>query len=319
MSPLAKKSRPRAGFTLIELLVVIAIIGILVGLLLPAVQKVRESANRVKCQNNLKQLGLAVHNYHVTYEYLPTNWELYPLTPGTNETYPEWSWLARILPFIEQDALYHQANIPNNSLAASAASCATVVKTFLCPADPSSPAPIIEPTTGITFPVGLTNYKGVMGSNWNFGDPRWNPVASTVGPAGYPTPAAGPNFCFHFGDGVIWQSKTAQRIRFSDILDGTSNTFMIGEDVVEDSVWSAWCFSHSPYSTTAIYPNARTPSGDLYDPTDWPNAWGFKSRHPGGINFACADGSVHFIADNISIATYRALGTRQGGEVATMP
>ena len=125
----------RRGFTLIELLVVIAIIGILIGLLLPAVQKVREAANRVRCANNLKQIALAVHGYHDTHGAMPVNSGTSLALADTN-----WSWLARILPHIEQDALYRQANIPTNTLAASSAQIEVQIKTYLCPSDPLSGA-----------------------------------------------------------------------------------------------------------------------------------------------------------------------------------
>ncbi|MFL5243864.1 MAG: DUF1559 domain-containing protein [Gemmataceae bacterium] len=124
----------RRAFTLIELLVVIAIIAVLIGLLVPAVQKVRESANRIQCANNLKQLALAVHNYHSDRGTFPAN-SIYSYDP----TKPNWSWLAHLLPYIEQDNLYIQANIggnPANNINQSLPQIATRVKTFLCPSDP---------------------------------------------------------------------------------------------------------------------------------------------------------------------------------------
>jgi prepilin-type N-terminal cleavage/methylation domain-containing protein len=126
----------RTAFTLIELLVVIAIIAILIGLLVPAVQKVRESANRIQCANNLKQLALAVHNYHSDRGTFPVN-SFY----GWKPTVPSWSWLAHLLPYVEQDNLYRQANIggsPPNNINQSLPQIATRVKVFLCPSDPKA-------------------------------------------------------------------------------------------------------------------------------------------------------------------------------------
>src|SRR5262249_22245031 len=135
----AFSAKRRNGFTLIELLVVIAIIAVLVSLLLPAAQRVREAANRTSCRNNLRQIAIAVHNYHDQNGCLPPdslvgrNWGT--ATAGQNWGYANWSWLARILPYIEKGDLYREANIPTSTLDASQAWCAAAVKTYLCPSD----------------------------------------------------------------------------------------------------------------------------------------------------------------------------------------
>src|SRR5262245_58352255 len=164
--------RRRGAFTLIELLVVIAIIAVLVGRLLPAVQKVRESANRMSCQNNLKQIALAVHSYHATYRTLPINrygdYSARTAYGGLYENSMSWSWLSALLPYLEQENLYRQGDIPNRALNESSAT-AVPVKVFLCPSDDASGiGPQVEIThylrTGLR--VGLTNYKGVQGANF---------------------------------------------------------------------------------------------------------------------------------------------------------
>src|SRR5262249_14181377 len=168
------RARRSAAFTLIELLVVIAIIAVLIGLLLPAVQKVREAAARMQCSNNLKQLALAVHAYHDADGYFPVNSLI--TDQSNNWVSPNWSWLARILPYIEQDNLYQQAGIPTQRLDGGAPirnpptnptqmAVATQINTFLCPSDDST-QPRTDRANLVGMLVGLTNYKGVAGGNW---------------------------------------------------------------------------------------------------------------------------------------------------------
>jgi prepilin-type N-terminal cleavage/methylation domain-containing protein len=173
-----RRNGRRPGFTLIELLVVIAIIGILIGLLLPAVQKVRESAARAQCQNNLKQIGLAVHGYHDAYQSLPPSYLHTYTADGAN-----WSWMAMILPFIEQNNLYAAGNIPNSTLNQVPSVVGTAIKIYVCPSDPlgttgtdyfdwsSLAATYHAPTmwdasTGTSLVHGVSSYKGCWGQNW---------------------------------------------------------------------------------------------------------------------------------------------------------
>jgi prepilin-type N-terminal cleavage/methylation domain-containing protein len=310
----------RTAFTLIELLVVIAIIGILIGLLLPAVQKVREAANRTRCANNLKQLALATHGYHDAMGYLPVNSGTSLALADTN-----WSWLARILPHIEQDALYRQANIPSGTLAAASAQIQVQIKTFLCPTDPgSNQGPRTDEFNITGTPVGQTNYKGVSGANWGndggigntgsaggaFGcDAQWR-NASTI------------NGSFNGlddGDGLFYRDDFKKPIKLTDIIDGTSNTFMIGEDVPSMNMHCDWPFANHATGTCGIGPNAKNASGTDYAPSDWPNVYSFHSLHVGGLQFALADGSVTFVPDSIPISVYRAMATRIGGETVTLP
>jgi prepilin-type N-terminal cleavage/methylation domain-containing protein len=320
--------RQRPAFTLIELLVVIAIIAVLIGLLLPAVQKVREAAARMQCQNNLKQLAMAVHNFHSARGTFPAN-SIYSYDP----TGPNWSWLAHILPQIEQDNLYNQANIggsPPNNINQSLPQIATRVKTFLCPSDPSAlRGPVSYPSNFDMYdPVRgpltyeMTCYRANIGSNWGGGppgsplwwgtDPQWcNPDPNNTNPATtYDGCAA--------GNGVIFETNNPLRI--TDILDGTSGTIMIGEALTGKDYQNAWCHMDNAIATCAYPPNAKSPlTGKDYPPDQWQNRYAFTSAHPGGVQFAMTDGSVQFISDGISLAVFRALGTRALGEVAELP
>ncbi len=314
--------QPRTrGFTLIELLVVIAIIAVLLGILLAAVQRVREAANRLACTNNLKQLALAVHAYHDVKRAFPVNsLKSQSVTEGAfGPRTTAWSWLARLLPYLEQENLYRQANIPNNTLLQSRDAVATQIRHFLCPSDPASaagPRPdaadigehVAGPISPPYIPAGQTNYKGVSGSNWMWGDTRWHKKGTNGSWDG-----------LTYGDGIFYRSDSLSPKRLASLRDGTSTTFMIGEDVPDHNLWCSWPYANNAVGTCAIAPNARASDGSTYSPRDWPNVYSFRSRHPGGLNFAHADGSVRFLNDSIDLKVYRAMATIRSGETITAP
>jgi len=319
--------RRRRGFTLIELLVVIAIIAILIGLLLPAVQKIREAANRMKCSNNLKQLALAVHNYHDVNGTFPRNGNPNGLTNshGTTGTgccgaaAPRWSWIAHILPYVEEDNQYRKGNIPLNNLTQNTATrevIASVLNVLKCPSDTTNPRARTTSADLGGILVGVTSYKGVSGSNWgadffpnesNFSTPYRN---------------LGANGSFNGlekGDGIFWRADIrGGPMSMAAVTDGLSNTYMIGEDVPEFIQWNAWAYPNGAIGTCAIPPNTGItvpPLGAAAGFGQWPTRYSFRSRHTGGLQFAMGDGSVRFVRDTIPLNVYRATATISGGEV----
>ncbi len=297
----------RRGFTLIELLVVIAIIAILIGLLLPAVQKVREAAARSQCSNNLKQICLAVHSYHDANGVFPVS-----AGPGLGLVAPfedAWSWLARILPYVEQGSLYSACNIPTATIQANPAAIATPVKTYLCPSDD-----VYAGQPGTTSqagkPTGMTSYRGVCGDNWSCGLYAYTPPGTTNNDG-----LDGGNGIFYRTDGLKPHSYSHPALRMTDITDGTSNTFMVGEGIADMNSFTSWCFFNDVTATCAI------PLNVAYNgtPGDYCNNYSFRSRHSNGANFAFADGGVQFISNGIDLTTYRYLATYTGGEVVQRP
>jgi prepilin-type N-terminal cleavage/methylation domain-containing protein/prepilin-type processing-associated H-X9-DG protein len=280
--------RTRKGFTLIELLVVIAIIAILIGLLLPAVQKVRESAARLKCQNNLKQISLACYNYESAYGTLP---------PGRNPGAPTLftgagGWLYQLLPYVEQAPLYNACQQNFN------ANIRTPVNTYFCPSEPRGEVAGQGGTTQGQETAGLTWYVGVTGATYN--------SDGTV-------PA---------GQGGIFEPSI--KVRVTDVLDGTSNTLMIGErPPATDLAFGWWSFSDyddllGTKNYLSVYPNCSLPG--LFSPgvvTENCSSTKFWSFHQGGGNWAFADGSVRFLPYSDQAQTIP-LATRAGGEIVSL-
>ncbi|MEW4563321.1 DUF1559 domain-containing protein [Bremerella sp. JC770] len=302
----------RKGFTLVELLVVIAIIGVLIALLLPAVQQAREAARRMSCSNNLKQLGLAMHNYHDTYLSLPFGWNNL-----------ESSWHASILPQIEMDNLFEtliwQESGDGNwsSGSANTTACETLIPAYRCP---SMAQP--EHANNNSIPERVPGSYLCVASSEARGDTDT-----------------------HVSSGEVYLGMTTQNgvmyglsaTRFADIIDGTSNTALVGEaytDISDGRDGQAFDHWYIGSPQTGGWNNSSSGqeagvefsevAGSMYpkinaalDPAEsgYFGQIGFGSYHPGGAMFVFCDGSVHFLPETIDLATYRAIGSRRGKEV----
>jgi prepilin-type N-terminal cleavage/methylation domain-containing protein/prepilin-type processing-associated H-X9-DG protein len=326
--------RTRKAFTLIELLVVIAIIAILIGLLLPAVQKVREAAARIRCFNNLKQIGLALHGYHDTNGYFPPGYidgNTNPNSTPDNDMGPGWGWASFLLPYVEQQNAYNQINFGQGiGTGSNVAISQLSLKVFLCPSDAYQQNFTVWPTNIV---VAHSSYVGCNG---------WQECFNGAG--GNPQPGPGDaGLAGNYGLAGVGLFYRNSRNRVANVTDGMSNTIFVGERSGDHApaTWTgavpggrcpAWMAVQppAPYSPppSPAYDNAdyaealclahcnatHLPSADfpIYDPDV------FYSMHTGrGANFLFGDGSVHFLTSSINPTTYQALATIAGGEVAS--
>ena len=309
----------RRAFTLIELLVVIAIIAILIALLLPAVQQAREAARRTECKNKMKQLGLALHNYHDTHNTFPINFTTDGIFAVNGRGR---SWMIGILPFIEQANLYGTMNF-NDPMAPAATNpiptpytpntvaAMTVMPAFLCPSDPSSGTGKLTDRAQLTAndAFGVTNYKAVAGNNW-----AWGTFVYT-----HPTGRnAGSNNGLDTGNGWMCRNNRGASgpfvTRMRDLTDGTSNTFFVGEALPGRCTHNTWYFFNHTTATCAV-PLNHYFKNTAITTADWPNNYSFASQHVGGGQFLMGDGAVKFVSENVDLQTYRNAATIDGGEV----
>jgi prepilin-type N-terminal cleavage/methylation domain-containing protein/prepilin-type processing-associated H-X9-DG protein len=346
----------RSGFSLIELLVVIGIIAVLIALLLPAVQKIREAANRLHCLNNLKQMGLALHNYHDNYNRFPPSLDsgLAPWRPPPNNRWEHsWSWMAYILPFIEQDNLWNEATTwehkgdpvsfpPPSSwfwyapgdywdnwanTGGPNPAFGTPVKIYICPSEPRNLVVVYEPLpNNLPLAIAFTDYLGVDGIQGQDADPGG---------------------AFPAGDksGILVSSNRHKKhkVNIASITDGTTNTLMVGERPPSADMFYGWWFAPGGFdgsgvgdislgareivyaaNIATILPGNYTGTcpltkvgfqpGGINDNCDQVHFW---SWHPGGANWLWGDGSARFISYQMNEVLPQ-LCTRNGGEVVSL-
>ena len=309
-------SRSRStAFTLVELLVVIAIIGILVALLLPAVQAARESARRAQCLNNFKQTGVALHNFHATYKTFPHGLDMWTpndapcsMPPGKTRAFIGFAWGVHILPYLEESIAFEQFNLEERSdngyaVGQNFVAGASRIDSFICPSDPQG-FELVGCCSDISNggsdreDLAKTNMAGVADSDsWQC---TWAEFDNY--PSGWADPLA---------DGVLYQNSNVSTAK---ITDGSSHTLMVGEVIGYDNItnaaywWSSWNILDT---SNGINLPLRVRPRSLFDSEEA----GFASHHPGGCHFVNADGSASFTSDSIDQALFAALTTRANGDI----
>ena len=327
---LLPSSLSRRGFTLVELLVVITIIGILIALLLPAVQAAREAARRMQCANNLKQIALAMHNYHVAFNSLPAgSW----CTPElcTAGIYGGHNWLGSLMPYLEMQALYDMLDfrVKMNLVPNYLVPLERELPNLACPTDPHAGLLSHRRFSDSSLPQG-SHIAGSFKAN-SMGA-SYLPCA---GPTDYCTIPAWPDGrncqslamgVFDYGAPGMFAAGYSVCYSWGDCKDGLSSTFLIGEGLPSRRVHAMYFHSHYNLATTNLPPNYWK-----INPRDCPDEYvpvkhggtpgchahmaGYNSYHPGGVNMALADGSVHFFSEFIDYRTWVFLGDKADGEI----
>lgn len=297
----------KKGFTLVELLVVITIIGMLMGLLLPAVQQARAAARRTQCQNNIRQLALACNNYMTAFKHFPTSISYAKEGGKPRANCSGRGWICLVLPSIEQQALYdalspgfdgNYSSKTGMNLPSILPYMQHITPGLCCPEDPDVTKLNDAQYQMVGIAAAQTNYKGVLGDNKMSNSTRHPGAADCHTSTG----------C----SGIFYRNNYQEPIRDMQIKDGFSNTFLLGEDVVSHNYHTLAYFANGDYASCSaplnFMPNPKIPD-------KWWDVMGFRSNHSGGAMFSRADASTSFISDNIDYEIYRALSTKAGREI----
>jgi prepilin-type processing-associated H-X9-DG protein len=317
---------------------VLAVVGLLIALLLPAIHSAREAARRIDCANHLKQIALACHAYHDQVGSFPPG-NIASDDGSYSGTW--WGWTSAILPGLEQDPVFDGINFAfPASDSANSTIRLTMLQAFLCPSDSASHAVRLVPWADATYSNSVvaapsnyvacsgdtktgTHFDQFSGDNSSLSDPEWAgwPWAVNLG-------------CKGTFRGVFGDCSNARVVRMAEVTDGSSSTFLVGEQVISMHAYVAWPMNTWTYGSTVIPLNWKThlhegdeevdgtdcQFGNAYEKSphcyfNWSYAIGFRSRHPWGANFAMADGSVRFVKQSIDHRIYNALGTRAASEL----
>jgi len=349
------------GFTLVELLVVIAIIGILVALLLPAIQAAREAARRSSCTNNLKNLGLAVLNYEATQKIFPTSegWDasytddeknvVDALAPVGSRWLSGKGWILTILPNLEESALYDRfraggafdhkgpfksgfINAPREGFGLTSKNAGGDIKVpelmkiqlpiLACPSDETVKELNVNHFQWPGFGVARTSYTGVLGDTWLGEEPLLGNDAAKYPSGSLDQPTTPVLRDCHRGTrctGIFFRNTWLRNIKLASITDGTSKTFMIGEDVPGYNRHSAAYYSNGDWCSCNVPLNflMNLSVAEVQASGDWGPQQGFRSRHPGGVHFCACDGSVRFVSETSDNTVFRSTCTRNGSDTTT--
>jgi prepilin-type N-terminal cleavage/methylation domain-containing protein len=300
------------GFTLVELLVVIAIIGILVALLLPAIQAAREAARRSQCQNNLKQFGVALHNYHDAHGALPNG------APSKYWTGIGGTWAALLLPYLEEQNVYNQLDLKKSlSDPVNKTAVTTVIATFICPSDQTAGQPLQGGKNCAGQPFNPCNSMAL----WYVASMGPTRDGTAPGNSCIFCPFRHPSWCCQGHDygrggvkdfaGAFGQNETP--IKFGQISDGLSKTYLVGETIPRHCSFNGAYCSNFPIAGTSIPLNTMVENNPAVDDL-WYSACGFKSEHVNGAHFCYGDGRVDFVSDAIDYFVFNAAGSRAGEE-----